>query len=510
MKELIRHILREHTREIGEYGSGKKQTKDEFVSNANKVHGNKYDYSKVDYINSGTKVEIICPKHGSFFQTPRNHIAGQACKECGYEKLKEKFTKNSDKFKEQANLIHNNKYDYSKVKYVNNHTPVEIVCPEHGTFFQSPSSHLKGRRCPDCARISGIEKHIKWSKEEVYKEASKYTTMSNFQISGGGAYASAKKNGWLDDIRKNFEIKKRNWTQDEIQKIANNYLHRGEFCRENGAACKYAREKGWYEDIVKHMEPVGNKYNRAIYVFEFPDKSVYVGLTGNVDRREKSHTEEDENSAVRLHMLQLGKKPKMKIVSDGYINFKDAQNMEGCVVEKYRNEGWRILNRTKTGSLGSCTRVWTLDMLKDLAKKYKNRTEFLTKEPNAYAAIARNGWLDDVFKDMKRLINPNNTWTYEVVAKEASKYNKKSDFAKGSPLAYNAARSKGWFEELTKNYTGGFTKWTYDLLKKEAKKYKTRKEFATNAASAYNASKRQNVLDDFFPIDKRYKRYKRI
>jgi predicted GIY-YIG superfamily endonuclease len=508
MKQLIRHILREHTREIGEGGTGVKQTKQEFIDKANKVHRNKFDYSKVDYINSGTKVEIMCPEHGSFFQSPRNHIAGQGCRQCGLESNRQKFTKNSDKFKEQANLIHNNKYDYSKVNYVNNNTPVEIICPKHGSFFQAPGSHLSGRRCPDCARISGAEKHTKWTKEEVYKEASKYETLTDFQKQAIGAYVSATKNGWMDDLKKNFKILKKNWTKEEIQEIANNYLARGKFCLENSAACSVARRKGWYEDVVKHMEPVGNKYNRAIYVFEFPDHSAYVGLTGNLKRREKSHMEEEDNSAVLLHMNRIGQKPLMKILSDGYIDFKDAQNMESCMLDKYRSEGWKILNRAKTGSLGSCTRVWTLEMLKKLVKKYKSRTEFVTKEPNAYAAAARNGWLDDVFTDMKRLINPNNTWTYEVVAKEAAKYNKKTDFAKGSPLAYNAARRNGWFEELTKNYSGGITKWTYDLLKKEAKKYKTRKEFATNSASAYNASIRQNVLDDFFPIDKRYKRIK--
>lgn len=505
MRELIRHILREHTREICEGGTGVKQTKQQFIDKGNKVHRNKYDYSKVDYINSGTKVEIICPEHGSFFQTPRNHIAGQGCRQCGLESNRQKFTKNSDKFKEQANLVHNNKYDYSKVEYSNNHTPVEIICPEHGSFFQRPSVHLKGSRCPECGRLSGAEKHTLWSKGEVYNEASKYETISDFQKGAVGAYVSAIRNGWMDDIRKNFKILKKNWSREEIQKIANNYLSRGKFCSENSAACAVARRKGWYEDIVKHMEPVGNKYNRAIYVFEFPDHSAYIGLTGNLKRREKSHMEEEDNSAVLLHMNRTGQKPLMKILSDGYINFKDAQNMESCMLEKYKSEGWKILNRAKTGSLGSCTRVWTLEMLKELVKKYDSRTEFVTKEPNAYAAAARNGWLDDVFKDMKRLINPNNTWTYEVVAKEAAKYNKKSDFAQGSPQAYSAAKSKGWFEELTKNYTGGTIQWDFEKLKKESGKYKSKKEFATKSPSAYNSSLRQGLINIFFPYDKRSK-----
>jgi hypothetical protein len=257
-------------------------------------------------------------------------------------------------------------------------------------------------------------------------------------------------------------------------------------------------DKGWYEDIVKHMVPVGNKYNRAVYAFEFSDKSVYVGLTGNLDRRKKSHTEEEENSAVKIKMSILGEKPEMKILSDGYIDYLDAQNMEGFMVSKYRDDGWEILNRTVTGSLGSCTRVWTLEILRELVKKYKSRSEFVENEPNAYAAAARNEWLDDIFQNMDRLINPNNTWTYEVVAKEAVKYNKKQDFAKGSPNAYHAARNNGWFKELTKNYTGGKKSWTPENLKIESSKYKTKGEFWKNAPSAAKSANKQGLMNLLF------------
>jgi hypothetical protein len=89
---------------------------------------------------------------------------------------------------------------------------------------------LSGRRCPDCARLSGAEKHTKWTKEEVYKEASKYETLTDFQKQAIGAYVSATRNGWMDDLRKNFKILKKNWSKEEIQEIANNYLARGKFC----------------------------------------------------------------------------------------------------------------------------------------------------------------------------------------------------------------------------------------------------------------------------------------
>ena len=259
MKQLIRHILREHTREIGEGGTGKKQTKEGFIDKANKVHGNKYDYSKVDYVNSGTKVEIICPEHGSFFQSPRNHIAGQGCKQCGLESNRQKFTKNSDKFKEQANLIHNNKYDYSKVNYVNNHTPVEIICPEHGSFFQSPGSHLSGRRCPVCGRTSGVEKHIKWTKENVLSAASKYETISDFQNNEPSAYMAARKNGWMDEIIPLMKVMKQTWTKDSIIDLMKNYTNKSDFTDDHPNARMAAMRHGWWDEITSHMDTVESR-----------------------------------------------------------------------------------------------------------------------------------------------------------------------------------------------------------------------------------------------------------
>jgi hypothetical protein len=101
-----------------------------FIEKAKKVHKDKnYDYSKVDYINSSTLVTIICPIHGEFKQIPSNHLRGKGCPYCaGHARL------NNEIFIERSNKIHNFKYDYSKVEYVNNSTPVTIICPIHGEF----------------------------------------------------------------------------------------------------------------------------------------------------------------------------------------------------------------------------------------------------------------------------------------------------------------------------------------------------------------------------------------
>lgn len=125
---------------------GKKRTSEQFIEEAIAVHGNKYDYSKVAYINNVTLVEIICRSHDkSFLQSPKAHLRGQGCPLCGGTK---KLT--TEEFVKRAKLIHKNKYDYSKVAYTNAYNKVIIICSKHGEFLQKPFLHLSGCGCPSC------------------------------------------------------------------------------------------------------------------------------------------------------------------------------------------------------------------------------------------------------------------------------------------------------------------------------------------------------------------------
>ena len=103
----------------------KRKSNDEFIREAQSIHHNKYDYSKVEYANNKTKVCIICPEHGEFWQTPSDHLNGKGCPQCARNVRCDK-----DTFIEKAKYIHNDRYDYSKVEYVNAHTKVCIICPE--------------------------------------------------------------------------------------------------------------------------------------------------------------------------------------------------------------------------------------------------------------------------------------------------------------------------------------------------------------------------------------------
>lgn len=129
----------------------KKLAIEDFIARAKQVHGDKYDYSKVLYKNSETKVCIICPEHGEFWQYPLNHLKGYGCKFCGYKVTTNKQKLTTETFIEKARKVHGDKYDYSKVVYgKNNMEKVCIICPIHGEFWMSPSKHLQGQNCPQC------------------------------------------------------------------------------------------------------------------------------------------------------------------------------------------------------------------------------------------------------------------------------------------------------------------------------------------------------------------------
>jgi hypothetical protein len=139
-----------------------RKTAEQFIKEAKEIHGDKYDYSKVDYVNCDTKVCIICPKHGEFWQTPNKHLSGRGCMKCGHEKTAQRQTFTTEQFIKKAKEIHGNKYDYSKVEYKGYDEDVCIICPTHGEFWQTPDSHLQGSNCRMCAN------NLSKNENEVY------------------------------------------------------------------------------------------------------------------------------------------------------------------------------------------------------------------------------------------------------------------------------------------------------------------------------------------------------
>lgn len=139
-----------------------------FIKRAQEKHGDKYDYSKVNYVNQRTPLIITCPRHGTYSQRPDDHLNGTGCPKCGLELNAKNRTSNTDKFIEKSRKIHGDTYDYNQTKYIGARDNVIITCPIHGNFKQSPNSHLNGAGCPDCA-IQQIKDKQRFTTDDFIK-----------------------------------------------------------------------------------------------------------------------------------------------------------------------------------------------------------------------------------------------------------------------------------------------------------------------------------------------------
>ena len=158
----------------------------QFIAHARAVHGDKYDYSQVTYFNNTTKIRIICPEHGEFLQSPKSHKKGCGCFECGRLRTAAAGRLSTASFVNKAREVHGDKYDYSKVEYVNSSTKVTVVCPEGHSHAISPNRHLQGDGCGRCQRPTAqdaIERFRKAHGDKydysnvVYKGAKRHVTI---------------------------------------------------------------------------------------------------------------------------------------------------------------------------------------------------------------------------------------------------------------------------------------------------------------------------------------------
>lgn len=140
----------------------------EFIRKAKLIHGEKYDYSEVEYVYADEKIPIICYEHGRFMQNPNKHLSGQGCRKCGINRRADVNRNTKYDFIEKASIVHNNKYNYDEVIYKNNHAKVKIICPEHGIFEMTPGNHTHKTNPQGCPVCGG---KTNWNFERFLSEA---------------------------------------------------------------------------------------------------------------------------------------------------------------------------------------------------------------------------------------------------------------------------------------------------------------------------------------------------
>lgn len=152
---------------------GMYKTTEEFVAEAKKVHGDKYDYSKSEYIGSHNKITVICPKHGEFSLTAKDHLNGNGCAKCKFEKIGERKRGTQESFLKKYHDKFGDEYDTSKVVYKKSDINICMVChrknalgEEHGEFWVKPGFMLKGGKCPKCqGRYKTTEIYVAEAKQ---------------------------------------------------------------------------------------------------------------------------------------------------------------------------------------------------------------------------------------------------------------------------------------------------------------------------------------------------------
>jgi len=258
------------------------------------------------------------------------------------------------------------------------------------------------------------------------------------------------------------------WTKERCQIESLKYKYRTVFHNKSKSAYEKARCNNWLDEICSHMEKPSNENHRCIYVYDFID-SVYIGLTDDLKRRNKEHKRQ---GTVYNYFIKVKYIPKLSQLTD-YLEIDEAKKLENFYVEKYKKDGYNILNKIKTGGLGSNILYWTKERCQTEALKYKNRQEYKKTASGSYERARKNYWLDEICSHMntKQTKKPN-YWTKEKCQIEALKYKTKSDFKKFSRGAHSSSLKNNWLHDICKHMNYSYNKkLNSDEIKKIELKY---------------------------------------
>jgi len=288
-----------------------------------------------------------------------------------------------------------------------------------------------------------------WTKERCKEKSLLCFSRKEFKNEYNSAYASCLRNGWLDDVCSHLKgYKSHNfWTKEECQKESIKYKTKKEFRKNNGWAYRISLNNNWIDDICSHMKVLGNLKKRCIYVYEFSDKCAYIGLTCNVDER---HNEHLKKGSVCNHM-KINSIYTLKKLTD-YIDVDEAKRLEGEFVKKYKLNGWKILNKIKTGGTGGQDIKWNKEKCYEESLKYLTTRDFKNCNRSVYNKCKRNKWLQD-FKHLTDDINhilqkPSEYWSKDKCYEESLKCKTKKELARLNATVYNKCCKNKWINEF--------------------------------------------------------------
>ena len=417
----------------------------------------------------------------------------------------------TEEFIAKAKAVHGDRYDYSKVEYVNNQTPVKIVCPIHGGFIQRPSNHLHGNGCQQCGHAAIMARsRVLLTQEEARKRISEKLSLLPYELVEPFFYKGVRDTNvtlhckihnitWTTSWHQFINVKSKfsggcsecrlTYPKDVCHKAALKCHYRSEFAEKYEGEYMAALRNGWLDEICSHMIAVGNHYKRCIYAYEFPDiegqNYVYVGLTDHIPQRDLVHGRKGAVfSFCKKHNVE---RPKPIQLTE-YIDKEEAKEQEGIQLTKYVSKGWLPLNRVKTGSLGGhlANDGFTFEECKARGQKYSKRSEWKREDYPTYYIASKRGWIDEILKQGERFGNSKQRyWTEERIREKALMFNSRAEFREKEPAACQQAYKMGIMDEVCAHMKRLWKPLDYDveIIKRKIEEYENLSDFIENNKS---------------------------
>ena len=245
-------------------------------------------------------------------------------------------------------------------------------------------------------------------KDNVFKEAINYTSRSEFAKCSGSAYDAARKHNWLGEMTW-FKSKHKPfgyWTKERVFEEAKNYQTKNAFRKGCMTAYLYAYRNGWLSEMTwlkdERLDIINDKID-SVYKYYFKEtNSIYIGRTKITQQKERhnDHSTSEKDTVFRHAKANGLAVPPMEIIEEN-ITIKEGLEREDYWVKYYKEKGYNVLNKAKTGigsgSIGAIAKgKWTKNKVFKVAKTCKTRTEFCKKYKGAYVKALNNGWLSEM------------------------------------------------------------------------------------------------------------------
>ena len=473
-----------------------KLTTEDFIKRAREVHGDKYDYSKVEYVNIYAQVRIICPVHGEFLQVARQHMIGRGCSECAginkwnyqtcYESALKYKTRNEFQNKEVGAYTRALKQDWLK----------------DYTWFDTPKTGQN-----------------KWPKDRCFDEAKKYKSEDDFRRGSNYAYCKARKQGWLKDYEWLIasDEKKSVWTEEEVYNEAKKCRSQSDFKRKSASAFNMAKRMGWLSNYTWLNPPkekvVWTKDGCYDEAKKYKTKAQFEkGCPSAYNKAKVNGWFADYNWFENGHVLEGRKRRKWNYdtcyeVAKRFRKRNDFLCAKGLsrAYKVARENGW-LNDYTWFEEFSKPSGFWSYERCYEEARKYQSLRDFRNNSPSACVIAGRNGWLEK----FDWLIKKRNRWTYNECYDLAKGLPSRTAFRNAYLTAYQAAIENEWINDYTWfKAKPKYRYWTRHKCYEEAKKYTSKREFAESNSSAYSIACKNGWIADYnWLVDRRIEIYK--